>query len=169
MSTNSKNATSQFINIRFGSLLPWAFHVVAGIGMLLAIVIGVSHPWTALFFAVCSLFVFTSSEGTEIDLVNRRFREYTSVLFFRMGQWVAYESMEKIYVNKNKMRQRVSPSRIGLTKSFTFDEFSAFIKFSEEEIVQLVKHKQKKVVMSRARTWSQQMNIPLYDNTRDAS
>ncbi|MGC3943325.1 MAG: hypothetical protein QM762_02115 [Chryseolinea sp.] len=164
MTTNSEGS-SRILDIRFGSLLPWPFHVGAGLGILISIIVLAEHPWTALVFAVCSLFVFASSEGTEIDLVNRRFREYTSIFFFKTGEWVDYESMEKIYVNKNKMRQNVSPSRTGMTTSFTFMEFSAFVKFSDEETVQLIKNKDKKVVMSKAATWSKQMDVPLYDNT----
>jgi len=165
MSINSEVATPQVIKIRFGNLLPWPFHFAAAISMLIAILIASEHPWTAVTLVIGSLFVFTTVEGTEIDLANRRFREYTSLFFFKTGQWVAYESMEKLFVNKNKMRQKFSPSRTELTTSFTFDEYSAFVKFDEEEIVQLIKHKKKDVVMKRAKIWSQQMNVPLYDNT----
>ncbi|MEJ1239566.1 hypothetical protein WBG78_15625 [Chryseolinea sp. T2] len=167
MSTSTKVSQPEYISVRFGSLLPWPFHFGAGVGIFIAIGVGAEHPWTALTFAVCSLFVFTSSEGTDIDLVNRRFREYTSIFFFKTGKWVAFDAIEKIYVNRNKMRQNVTPTRTGFTSSFTFDEFSAFLKFNEYEVVQLIKDKNKDVVMKRSRIWSEQMNIPLYDNAGD--
>ena len=167
MSTGTKVSQTEYITVRFGSLLPWPFHFGAALGIFIAFAAGIEHPWTALTFIVCSLFVFTSSEGTDIDLINCRFREYTSIFFFKTGQWVSFDSIEKIYVNKNKMRQSVSPTRTGFTSSFTFDEFSAFVKFNEFEVVQLIKHKDKNLVMKRARIWSQQMNIPLYDNATD--
>jgi hypothetical protein len=156
---------SQIIDIRFGPLLPWTFHFVAGIAILFAIAIAVAHPWIALLFFLGALFAFTSFEGTEIDVGSKRFREYTSFFLMKTGEWIPFDEIEKIYVNKNKMRQQMSPSRTGLTTSITYAEFSAFVKFNEEEIVQLIKHKDKQKVMARAKVWSQQLNIPLYDNT----
>jgi hypothetical protein len=153
------------VDIRFGSLLPWTFHFVAGIAILLAIPMASMHPWIASLFVLGSIFVFTSFEGTEIDLDSRRFREYTSFFLLKTGEWISFEEIEKIYVNKNKMRQTMTPSRTGFTTSVTFSEFSAFVKFSEDEIVQLIKHKNKKKVLSRAKVWSEQLNVPLYDNT----
>lgn len=166
MSSTNKSATPKLITIRFGSLFPWGFHFIAGIALIVAALVAMTHPWIALLFALGSLFVFTSYEGTEIDLETKRFREFTSFYFsIRTGEWIPFDHIEKIYVNKNKMRQRVSPSRTGFTTSFTFSEFSAFVKFNEEEVVQLVKHKNKDVVMERAKEWSHQMGTPLYDNT----
>ena len=165
MHSNKENAGRQIIDIRFGSLLPWPFHFVAGMAILFAISIAGMHPWIALLFILGSIFVFTSSEGTEIDLDSKRFREYTSFFLMKTGEWIPFDEIEKIYVNKNKMRQQMSPSRTGFTTSITYSEFSAFVKFNEDEIVQLIKHKNKQKVMERAEVWSQQLNIPLYDNT----
>ena len=165
MNKNTKDGPSQMINIRFGSLLPWPFQFLACVGLLLALLLATEHPWTAIVFSVCALFVLTSSEGTEIDLVNRRFREYTSIFFLRMGEWISYDSMQKIYVNKSKVRQRMTPTRAGLTKSFTFDQFCVWVKFDDEETVELMRHKNKNKVMSRAKVWSARLDVPLTDNT----
>jgi hypothetical protein len=165
MSSNTESVRRQVLDVRFGSLLPGAFHFAAGIAILLAVSIASMHPWIALLFILGSIFVFTSFEGTEIDLNSRRFREYTSFFLMKTGEWISFEEIEKIYVNKNKMRQTITPSRTGFTTSITFSEFSAFVKFNEDEIVQLIKHKSKKKVMHRAKVWSDQLNVPLYDNT----
>ena len=156
---------SPVLSIRFGSLLPWAFHFMAVIGLLLGFMNAIQHPWMAIILAVVGLFVLTASEGTEIDLQNKKFREYTSVYFMKTGEWVSFDSIEKIYINKNKVRQKVTPSRTGFTTTFTFSQFSAYLKFNEEETVELVKHKDRMAVMKRAQTWAAQLNIPLYDNT----
>lgn len=165
MSSNKDSVGKQLIDIRFGSLLPWTFHFIAGIGILFAIAIAGMHPWIALLFALGSIFVLTSFEGTEIDLGSKRFREYTSFFLVKTGEWIPFEEIEKIYVNKNNVRQNMSPSRTGLTTSVTFSQFSAFVKFNEEEIVQLIRHKSRKKVMACAKVWSAQLNVPLFDNT----
>ena len=61
----------------------------------------------------------------------------------------------------------MSPSRTGLTRSVTFMQFSAFVKFNEEEIVELIKHRNKDVVMKKAQAWAEQMNVALYDNASE--
>ena len=166
MSSNPRNP-SQYLNIRFGSLLPWPFHFMAVIVLLISIGMVTTHPWIASIFAMACLFVLTASEGTEIDLQRKAFREYTSIYFVKTGEWVDFDTIEKVYVNKNKMRQNMSPSRTGLTRSVTFMQFSAFVKFNEEEIVELIKHRNKDVVMKKAQAWAEQMNVALYDNARE--
>ncbi|HTF21250.1 MAG TPA: hypothetical protein VK658_24405 [Chryseolinea sp.] len=153
------------IDVRFGSLMPWAFHFLAGLAILAALVLGLHSPLIALLLVFGSLFIFTSNEGTEIDLAGKRYREYTALFFMKTGEWLPFDEIEKIYVNKNKVRQRMSAYRTGKTAEFVYSEFSAFLKFSDEETVQLKKFKDKDKLMRHAKVWADQLNVPLYDNT----
>nr|AIA17197.1 Unknown Function [uncultured bacterium] len=166
MSSSPQNS-SQYLDVRFGSLLPWPFHFMAVIVLLISIGMITTHPWIASIFTLACLFVFTAAEGTEIDLQKKAFREYTSIYFVKTGGWVGFDTIEKVYVNRNKVRQNMNPSRTGLTRSVTFMQFSAFVKFNEEEIVELIKHRNKDVVMKKAKAWAEQLNVALYDNASE--
>lgn len=167
--TPLSTASRGTVDIRFGPLFPWAFHFMAAIGILLAIAVFSVHPWIALIIAAGCAFVFSGFEGTEINLDKKQFREYTTVFFVKTGEWIPFETIEKIYVNKNKMKQTLRPSRTAFATEISFSEFSVFLKFSDEEIVKLRKNKFKKKVMTRAKQWADQLEAPLYDNTGEAS
>lgn len=157
--------TSKVLDVRFGNLLPWPFHFLAGGALLAALLLGFQNPLIALVLVTGSLFVLTAAEGTEIDLAGKRYREYTSLFFVKTGEWLLFDEIEKIYVNKNKVRQRMSAYRTGLTSEFVYAEFSAFLKFNDEETIQLKKFKDKDKLMRHAKIWAASLNVPLHDNT----
>lgn len=156
------------VDIRFGSLFPWGFHVVAVLAAIVALGLIASKPFPSLAILVMSIGVLTAGEGTEIDPAAKRYREYTAFFFVKSGEWLPYGSMEKVFINRNKVRQRVYTARTSHSAEFTYDEFSAFLKFGDDEKVQLLKHRNKDALMRRVAEVSKQLNVPVVDNTATA-
>nr|AIA11877.1 hypothetical protein [uncultured bacterium] len=156
---------SKIVDVRFGSLLPWAFHFLAGLAILVALVTGIHNLWITLILLTGALFVFTSAEGTQIDPEAKRYREYTALFFVKTGEWIPYDEIERIFVNRNKVRQRTSAYRTGQTSEFVYEEYSAFLKLNDDETVQLKKFKSKEKILRLAKEWAAQLNVPLHDNS----
>lgn len=168
MAAHSMPMKSSTIRIPFGPLLPWAFHILAAVAAVVAMLLLARNPLLALVIFGGVLFVFTGTEGTEIDMERKRYREYTSLFFMRSGEWIDFDEIEKVYINKNKMRQRLSTYRSVHTAEFFFPEFSVYLKFNEEEKVQLQKNKVKRPLVKKAQLWAEQLNVPLYDYAAEA-
>jgi hypothetical protein len=156
------------INVRFGRILPLPIHAAAALLLVFVLLAFYDKPIATGVVALLALAVFTATEGTEIDVVAKKYREYHSVFFVKGGEWVSYGSIEKLYVNRNRMKQTMSTLRSNHTSDFVFYEYSIFVKFDDEEKIQLKKGKNKDTMMKLASAWSQQLSVPLADNTGEA-
>ena len=156
------------INVRFGSLLPLPIHAAAALLLVFVLLAFYDKPIATGVVALLAFAVFTATEGTEIDVAAKKYREYHSVFFVRGGEWVSYEGIEKVYVNRNRMKQTMSTLRSNHTSDFVFNEYSVFVKFDDEEKVQLKKGKNKDAMMKLASTWSRKLDAPFVDNTGEA-
>lgn len=153
------------IHVPFGPILPLPIHAVAILGLLVAVVSFAAHPLVSIVLAGIAFAVFTAREGTEIDVTSKRYREYHTVFFIRGGQWVPYHEIERLYVNRNRMKQRLYAMRSNQSSEYAFYEYRVFLKFDDEERIPLAKSKNKKALWKSALVWSQQLSAPLYDNT----
>jgi hypothetical protein len=156
---------SSKVDIRFGNLFPWGFHVVAGLAAIVALGLIASKPFPSLAILVMSMGVLTAREGTEIDPAAKKYREYTAFFFVKSGEWLPYGSMEKVFINRNRVKQRVYTARTNHSAEFTYDEFSAFLKFDDGEKVQLMKHRSKEALMRRVAEVAKQLVVTVVDNT----
>jgi hypothetical protein len=156
------------IDVRFGKILPIPIHAAAALAIFFVLIAFYDKPIASGVVVLLALAVFTATEGTEIDTTARKYREYHSVFFIRGGEWISYNAIEKVYVNKNRMKQRMSTARTNHTSEFVFYEYSVFVKFDDDERIQLKKGKNKNAMIKLAVTWSQQLNAPLVDNTGES-
>lgn len=157
------------VHVPFGAILPLPIHAVAVLGLLLAFVSFSTHPLAGIVLALMAFAVFTAREGTEIDLASKRYREYHSVFFVRGGQWTPYNEMEKLYLNRNRMKQRLYAMRSSQSSDYVFYEYSLFLKFDDDERIPISKSKNKKSLWKLSLDLSSKLNTPLYDNTGDES
>src|SRR5690606_13404444 len=62
----------------------------------------------ASMFVCLALLVITAGEGTNINVANKTYQEYTSFFFFlKVGPAIQYAFLDKIFINTSKISQRV--------------------------------------------------------------
>jgi hypothetical protein len=160
MQTNSK------IDIKFKPLFPWHFLFLAGVIFIAALAFISQEALTSLFLIAGCLFVFTSFNGIEIDTVNKYYREYTAFFYFlRSGKKVKYLHIEKLYINRAKVTQRMYSARTTQSSTFSNTEYNAYIKFDNEEKIQLLNKRNKETLVRELQKVSDFLKVPVTDNT----
>src|SRR5690349_20256530 len=98
---------SNKIDIRYGSLFPWTFQLIAVIVLIVGLSLILSRPIPGLCLIFFSGLILSGSEGTEIDTAEKSYRDYKSFFFLKSGNKIKYSGIEKIFVNTSKSRQTV--------------------------------------------------------------
>jgi hypothetical protein len=153
------------IDVRFGSLFPWPFLLIAGILLVVGLSLIGERTLVALALIIICGFVLTSSEGTEINLSAKNFTEYKSFFFIKSGTRKTYSSMEKIFINTSKTRQQLYTAHT--TKSSIFEnlEYNAFLKFTDGTKVHLLKKRKKEDLLKKIDNLAKALNVQVEDHT----
>jgi hypothetical protein len=160
MHTNSK------IDIKFKALFPWQFLFLAGVIFIAALAFISQEVVISLLLIAGSIFVLTSFNGTEIDTANRYYREYTAFFYFlRTGKKIKYTRIEKLYINRAKVTQRMYSARTTQSSTFSNTEYNAYVKFDNEEKIQLLNKRNKETLVRELQKVSTFLKVPITDNT----
>ena len=152
------------VDVRFGALLPWTFHVLAGVSLLVAVALVMKFPLLAAIIAVVAILILSAGEGTQIDFAQKRYREYTSFWFVRTGTWTPYDTIDALFVNANKMRQRIGTYQI-ITSEFMFTEYRLYLRINYDEKILLKKSKNRRALLRDATGIGKQLNMDVADYT----
>lgn len=153
------------IDINFGRQFPWQFQFVGGILLFVAVLQVSDRVGLSIFLLVFSVFIFSASEGTEINREKKIFREYKSFFFLKTGSWSSYDRIEKIFVNSFKSSQQMFTAHTTKSSIFTNDEFNGFLKFDDGEKIQLLRKKDKASLLQSLKNISTFLEVPLEDIT----
>jgi len=153
------------IDLRFGYLFPWPFRLVAALGVFGAVAIIVPYPLWSLALLLVSVFVLVSSEGTEINLANNTFREYTSYLFIKSGKFSRVPPIEKIFITKGKESQQVHTAHTNHSATFESSVFNGYLKFSSGEKIHLLRYKKKDLVIQKLVPLSDGLKVDIVDHS----
>jgi hypothetical protein len=160
MDTNSK------IDIKFKPLFPWQFLFLAGTIFFAALAFISQETLISVFLIAGSIFVLTSFNGTEIDTANKYYREYTAFFYFlKSGKKIKYIRIEKLYINRARVTQRIYGGRTTQSSNFSNTEYNAYVKFDNEEKIQLLNKRNKEALVRELRKISTFLNVPVTDNT----
>jgi hypothetical protein len=118
--------TSEKISIRYGSLFPWTFQLIAVIVLIAGLALIVERPIVSIGLVLFSGFILSGYEGTEIDKAEKTYRDYKSFFFLKSGSKVTYSGIEKIFVNTSKSRQTVHTAHTSNSSIFENTEFNGF-------------------------------------------
>lgn len=153
------------VNVRYGSLFPWPFQLIAGIVLIIAISLVFERTVIAIAFIIVSGFVLTASEGTEIDLASKTFLEYKSFYFIKSGTRESFSGMEKIFINTSKSRQQMYTAHTTKSSIYENIEYNAFLKFDDGTKVHLLKKRKKDDLVKRIRDIAAKLGVPVEDHT----
>ncbi len=151
------------IHLRFGYLFPWHIRLVALIAALVAFAVPSLLGTVALLLAC--VFVLASSEGTEINIKNHTYREYTSYMFLKTGKFNQLPSVDKIYITKGKESQKVYTAHTN--QSYTSERVmhNGYLKLSTGEKIQLLREANKARVIKKLVPLSEALKVDIVDHS----
>jgi hypothetical protein len=163
-------AAQRKIDIRYGSLFPWPFQVMAGIILLIAISLILERTIMSLvLIGICGS-ILSASEGTEIDIDGKDYVEYTSFLFFiKSGTREKFLGMEKVFINTSKTKQQFYTAHTTKSSIFENIEYNAFLKFDDGRKVHLLQKRRKEALLTKINKIATILEVPVEDHTVVAS
>lgn len=157
--------TSDKINIRYGSLFPWPFQLIAVIVLIVGLSLVISRPVPAVGLILFSVLILSGSEGTEIDKAEKTYRDYKSFFFLKSGSKERYTGIEKIFINTSKSKQTVHTAHTNKSSIFENIEFNGFLKFDDGTKIQLLQKRKKEDLLRALNRIASFLNVPVEDNT----
>ena len=162
---NKKNK----IDIRFGSLFPSPFQLVAALVLLVSLSLIVEKPLISLgLIAMCG-FVLSGSEGTEIDKGEKSYRDYKSFFFLKSGAKVKFTEIEKIFVSTSKTSQQLHTAHTNKHSIYENIEYNGFLKFSDGTKIQLLRKRKKADLLNALQHIARFLDVPVEDNVKSGS
>jgi hypothetical protein len=153
------------LDIKSSALFPWQFRVMAVLAIVVALVIVQNHLVISLVLLLLGIFCLVSYEGTEVNITNKTFREYTSFLFIKTGKFQVYPELEKIYITKSKQSQQVFTAHTTHSSVFENVVYNAYLKFTSGEKVHLMSRKDKDKLMKVLHPLSQKLSLDVVDHS----
>lgn len=152
------------INIRAESL-PWQVKLIGVLVLIGAPTLIPNYWWLSITLAVAGLALLTGHSGTEIDFANKTFREYNSFLFIRRGVTKNYNEVEKIFINKAKVSQKIYTAHTSSSSTFQSILFNAYLKFDDGRKLFLTSRKNKAKLIKLLNPVVTALAVDLTDNT----
>jgi hypothetical protein len=154
------------IDLKFKALFPWHFIFLAVVIFIAALAFMSQQVIVSLCLMAGSVFMLTAYSGTEIDTVNKVYREYTSFFyFFKNGKKIKYSGIEKLYINRANVTQRMYSARTTQSSTFSNTEYNAYVKFDNGEKIQLLTKRNKETLLQELQKVAKSLNVPIQDNT----
>lgn len=152
-------------DFKFGFYFPWTFRFLGALATGGAVFLLANFNWPGLPLLLLGLVLLFSYEGVEIDHLKKTYREYTSWLTYKTGEWISYEAIEKVYINKKLETQRMYSAHTSKSASFSREVFDAYLKFSSGEKILLLSKKNKTDLLKQIEGFTKTLHAPHVDNT----
>ncbi len=157
------------IDIKFGSLFPWPFQLLAGILLVIGLSIVLEKPILSALLILGSGFVLSGYTGTDVDKTKNLYREYNAFFLIKHGKKIKYTGLEKIFINSSKVKQRLYTAHTTHSSTFTNTEFNAYLKFEDGTKIHLLTMRKKENLKRDLKRISTFLEIPVEDNTIEAT
>lgn len=133
--------------------------------MTIGLITVIAKPFLAVVLIPISLFILTGKSGIEIDLSSRQYRSYYSFYLLKFGKWLEFHSIEKIYINKNNVSQKIYTAHTNQSSTFHSSQYDAYIKFGNGEKEYLASSKDLQKVTDKIEPLSKAVGISIVDNS----
>jgi hypothetical protein len=90
------------IKNKIGNSFPTPLIIVGVIAIIGSVLIILTNPILAIILLLVGLFLCTSSYGTEIDVTNKKYREYGSIYGLKSGSWFDLNTMPYLAILKSR-------------------------------------------------------------------
>jgi len=151
------------IDLRFGFLFPWPFRLIALICLIASVGIIQASLLGSLVLFLASGLVLSAAEGTEVNIANNTFREYTSYLFIKTGKFNRFHPIEKIYITKGTEAQVMHTAYANHSATFENIVHNGYLKFTTGEKIHLLREKKKEHLIQKLSPLSKGLKIEIVD------
>jgi hypothetical protein len=161
-----KSMNSPTLNIKAGLLFPWQFLVIGALMMIGGLSFIPTKPMVAGVLLLAGAFIVTAREGTEIDGLQKRYREYTTFFFlFKKGAWKSFPAAEKVFLNAAKVTSQVHTAHTNHSATFKNTEYNGYLKLADGTKLHLLTHRKKEKLVRVLQNVASFLKIPFQDNT----
>ncbi len=108
-----------------------------------------------------SFMILTTHYRLSIDLDTKTFHDYTWFLGFKNGEKGKFESIEYLFLKKNRVSQKMQLKAANTT--VRKEVYDGYIKFSETEKIHLFTKDNKKDILAKLRELSTMLNVRIID------
>lgn len=153
------------IDVKAGRLFPWQFLLIGVLIMIGSLALISTKPALAGLMLIAGGFMVTASEGTEIDVVQKRYREYTSFYFLKKGTWIRFEAAEKVFINSARTSNKMYTASTLNSSTFINTQYNGYLKFSDGTKLHLLTSRKKEKLATVLQNVASLLKIPVQDNT----
>lgn len=149
------------IKNKIGNSFPTTLVIVGVIAVLGSVVEMFTNPIIAIILFLVGLFICTSSYGTEIDVTNKKYREYGSIYGLKRGSWFDSNTMPFIAILRSRSGYRMySTSNRSTTDTTDFYDVCLLNQSHRKKVV-LMKFKSKDEALRFASNMESQLGVVL--------
>ncbi len=159
------NSDEKTLDLKGEKLFPFQFQIlglvliVAGIGLIII------HILLSITLVLIGVTVLTAYAGVEVDRSKGTYREYNSFLFIKNGKYKRYEGIEKIFINSQKVSQKIYTPHTLSSSTFNNMEYNAYLKFDDGTKIYLTCDKNKNTLMDKLKKPAELLKAVIIDNT----
>ena len=149
------------IKNKIGNSFPTTLVIVGVIAVLGSVIEMFTNPIIAIILLLVGLFICTSSYGTEIDVTNKKYREYGSIYGLKRGSWFDLKTMPYIAILRSRSGYRMySTSNRSTTDTTDFYDVCLLNQSHRKKVV-LMKFKSNDEALKFASNMESQLGVVL--------
>ena len=153
----------QSIDFRTSWFFPDFARIRGWVLVIFRVSVAFANIIVGVIFFLVGLFVSTAHYRVKVDFGRNQFKDYSWVFGLTFGDTDHFDQIEYIYVNKNKVTQKVNV-RVAST-SFQRYDYNAYIKFSERLKIHLRSDADKDSVINYAKSTASRLKCQVIDRT----
>lgn len=119
------------------------------------------HPLAVLPFFLISIVTLTTHYGLELDVQAKNYREYVWLLGLKLGKWETYDTMEYLFIKRNKESQTIH-SRIS-SRDVHYEVHDGYVRFSEMNKVHLATARNRESLLKTLKPIAKQLHLEILD------
>ena len=164
MSSEKPAFANSRINFRSGMIFPFQFQYFGILLIIFSILLITLNPYFSLLPLIPGLIILTGYYGLEIYPGKGEYRNFKSFLFIKTGPWIAYDGIEKIFINSSHETQKVY-TRVTEGPTIRKKYYNAYLKFKNGDKVFLISRKNRISLIKKLSKLSDQLGLEITDNT----
>src|SRR5690606_15570637 len=145
---------------------PWQAKLVAALFLVGGIAMFITVRWLAVILVLVGLLLLTGHSGTVFDREKKIYLEYNSYLFFRRGEKIPYNRVEKIFINSERFSQKVFTPHTLDSATFYSIAYNAYLKFDNGRKIYLTTCKKKSALIGRIKPVAEFLQTSVHDYAR---
>lgn len=145
---------------------PWQAKLVGALFLVGGIAMFITVWWLAVILVLVGLLLLTGHSGTVFDREKKIYLEYNSYLFFRRGEKIPYNRVEKIFINSERFSQKVFTPHTLDSATFYSIAYNAYLKFDNGRKIYLTTCKKKSALIGRIKPVAEFLQTSVHDYAR---